>query len=101
MLKTDKRDALGLANRLYNQSQLGIQVADKTHSPHAMTTANLMALQKAKDYTRTLPDSKLLELQRLAASSIGTKDVIRQRGLVLEQGQLMKELRLLQEHVGQ
>ena len=28
---TDKRDALGLANTLYNQLQLGIQVADKTH----------------------------------------------------------------------
>lgn len=30
MLKTDKRDALGLANTLYNQLQLGVQVADKT-----------------------------------------------------------------------
>ena len=29
MLKTDKRDALGLANTLYNQLALGVQVADK------------------------------------------------------------------------
>ena len=29
MIKTDKRDALGLANRLYNQLELGAQVADK------------------------------------------------------------------------
>jgi len=168
MLKTDKRDALGLANTLYNQLQLGIQVADKTHlvrraepptaaaaqlkglirhryelvrestqrknkltaicdeifpeltsvlkdpnlptaltlrekfpTPHAIATASLTALQEVRGYTRTLPDSKLLELQRLAASSIGTKDVTRQRSLVLEQGQLMKELRLLQEHIGQ
>ena len=153
MLKTDKRDALGLANTLYNQLQLGIQVADKTHlvrraepptaaaaqlkglirhryelvrestqrknkltaicdeifpeltsvlkdpnlptaltlrekfpTPHAIATASLTALQEVRGYTRTLPDSKLLELQRLAASSIGTKDVTRQRSLVLEQG---------------
>ena len=30
MVKTDKRDALGLANTLYNQLELGVQVADKT-----------------------------------------------------------------------
>ena len=30
MIKTDKRDALGLANTLYNQLELGAQVADKT-----------------------------------------------------------------------
>lgn len=29
MVKTDKRDALGLANRLYTQLELGAQVADK------------------------------------------------------------------------
>ena len=29
MLKTDKRDALGLANQLYNQLELGVQMADK------------------------------------------------------------------------
>ena len=30
MIKTDKRDALGLANTLYNQLELGVQVADRT-----------------------------------------------------------------------
>lgn len=30
LLKTDKRDALGLANHLYNQLEKGIQVADRT-----------------------------------------------------------------------
>jgi transposase len=29
MLKTDKRDALGLANHLYNQLELGVQTANK------------------------------------------------------------------------
>jgi Transposase IS116/IS110/IS902 family len=40
-------------------------------------------------------------LQQLAAQSIGTKDLVRQRGLILEQGQLIRELRLLQEHIQQ
>lgn len=31
MLKTDKRDALGLANHLFNQLEKGIQLSDKTH----------------------------------------------------------------------
>ncbi len=30
MMKTDKRDALGLANHLYNMLEKGIQVPDKT-----------------------------------------------------------------------
>src|SRR5581483_1773860 len=42
-----------------------------------------------------------MHLQQLAASSIGTKDLVRQRGLVLEQGQLIRELRLLSEHIQQ
>jgi len=40
-------------------------------------------------------------LQRLAEQSIGTKDRVRQRALVLEQQQLICELKLLQEHVQQ
>jgi transposase len=168
MLKTDKRDALGLANHLYNQLELGIQVANKTQlvrraepptlaaaqlkglirhryelvrectrrknkliaicdeifpeftrvlrdpttptaltirekfpTPHALAIASLTALQETRGYTRILSDTKLLELQRLAEDSIGTKDLTRQRGLVLEQTQLIKELRLLQEHIAQ
>ncbi len=30
MIKTDKRDALGLANHLFNQLEKGVQFADKT-----------------------------------------------------------------------
>jgi transposase len=44
-------------------------------------------------------EAQLARLQELAAQSIGTKDVARQRGLVLEQGLFIKELRLLQEHM--
>jgi transposase len=167
MLKTDKRDALGLANHLYNQLEKGIQLADKTHlvrrllpsteaalqlkrwmrhryelsqegarrknkliaicdeifpeftqvfhdptlpmalafrerfpTPHALATASLTALRELR--TRNYPsNAQLVELQRLAAQTIGTKDIIRQRSLVLEQNQLIKELKLLQEHMQQ
>lgn len=168
MLKTDKRDALRLANTLYSQLELGVQVADKLQlvrrmlppteaarqlrglirhryelvqestqrknkltsicdevfpelvqvlknpnlptalsirerfpTPHALATASLTALQEARGNNRSLSDAKLLELQRLAGQSIGIKDPDRQRGLVFEQGQLIKELQLLQKHLEQ
>lgn len=166
LLKTDKRDALGLANHLYNQLEKGIQVGDPLqmvrrlapptpaaaqlrgmvhhhqelttestrrknkltaicdelfpeltrifHNPNgltalvfrerfptpaAITTASLSALQDARGKARTFSNQKLLELQRLAAESIGTKDVARQRGLVFEQQQLIEELRLITAHL--
>jgi transposase len=170
MMKTDKRDALGLANHLYNQLALGVQLADKAQlvrravaptptaaqlkglirhryelvreatqrknkliaicdelfpeltrvlkdptspialalreqfpTPAALAAASMQSLceirGKAKAYV--VGDAKLLQLQRLASQSIGTKDLIRQRGRVLEQRQLMRELRLLQEHTEQ
>lgn len=168
MIKTDKRDALGLANHLYNQLGLGVQVADKAQlvrravsatpaaaqlrglirhryelvreatqrknkliaicdelfpemtrvlknpngptalalreqfpTPASLATASMQSLVEIRGKAYVLSDAKLLELQRLAAQSIGTKDLLRQRGLVLEQTQLIKELRLLQEHIGQ
>lgn len=165
MLKTDKRDALGLANKLYTQLELGAQVEDKMqlvrrtvaptkaatqlkgliqhryelshHStrlknkltaiydeffpeftqvfhdpnrptalgyreqfptPSALATASLSALRSLR--TRSFPsDSQLLKLQQLARETIGTKDVDRQQGLLLEQTLLLKELRLVQEHL--
>lgn len=168
MLKTDKRDALGLANTLYNQLALGVQVANKAQlvrravppsdaaaqlkglirhryelvreatqrknkliaicdevfpelvqilkdpnlptalalrerfpTPAALATASLSALQEARGKNRQLSDTKLLYLQRLAAQSVGTKDILRQRGLLIEQTQLIRELRLLREHISQ
>ena len=165
MLKTDKRNALGLANTLYSQLALGAQVAEKTQlvrlavqptkaavqlkgliqhhcelsqectqrrnkltsicdelfpefttifrdpnlpsalafrekfpTPHAIATASLSALKEAR--LKTFPsEAQLLRLQQLASLPIGTKEVERQRSLVLEQGLLMKELRLIQEHL--
>jgi len=167
LIKTDKRDALGLANQLYNQLELGVQLADKTHlvrrllpaseaalqlkgwirhryelmhestqrknkltaicdelfpeltwvlkdpngvaalklrehfpTPHAIATTPLTAL--AQHRVSSHPSlEQLVELQRLASQTIGTKDIVRQRGLVLEQQQLIRELHMLQEHVQQ
>jgi transposase len=165
LIKTDKRDALGLANQLYNQLELGVQLADKTHlvrrllpaseaalqlkgwirhryelmhestqrknkltaicdelfpeltwvlkdpngvaalklrehfpTPHAIATTPLTALAQHRLSSHPCME-QLVELQRLASQTIGTKDIVRQRGLVLEQQQLIRELHILQEHV--
>src|SRR5262249_41188183 len=66
-------------------------------TPHALATASLTTLQQLRGSARSLSDAKLVELQRLAAQSIGTKDLARQRSLVLEQSQLIRELGLLRE----
>jgi len=166
MMKTDKRDALGLANTLYNQLELGVQVADRTQlvrqavpptesasllrglirhryelsqeaaqrknkliaicdevfpeftlickdpclpsalsireqfpTPQAVATASLQALQSARGKNRLLTDEKLIQLQQLAKQSIGTKDVGRLKGLLLEQKQVIRELKVQQEHL--
>ena len=165
MLKTDKRDALGLANTLYTQLELGAQVMDKMQlvrriappisaasqlqsvmrhryelshmstqyrnkltaicdelfpelvqvfhdpnlptalafreafpTPHAVAVASLNDLRVVRQ--RNFPsETQLLRLQQLAKETIGTTDLDRQRGLVLEQGLLIRELRLIQEHL--
>ncbi len=165
MMKTDKRDALSLANRLYTQLELGAQVADKMQlvrqivpptpaaaqlrgfiqhryelsrqdtqlrnkltalcdeifpeftqifhdpnrevalafrekfpTPHELATASLSALREAR--ARYFPsEANLLRLQQLARETIGIHNVDRLRGLKLEQELLIKELRLIQEHV--
>jgi transposase len=166
LLKTDKRDALGLANHLYNQLDKGIQLGDPLQvvrklapatpaaaqlrgmvhhrqeliaestrrrnkltaiydemfpefvqvfrdpngptalvfrerfpTPAALATASLSALQEARGKTFMLSDAKLLELQRLASTSIGTKDPSRLRGLSFEQQQLLEELKLIGKHL--
>ena len=45
--------------------------------------------------------AQLEQFQQAASQSIGVKDLVRQRGLTPEQGQLIRELRLLQEHIAQ
>lgn len=168
MLKTDKRDALSLANMLYSQLELGVQVPNKLQlvrralppteaakqlrglirhryelqqestqrknkltslcdqlfpeitqifknpnlptalllrerfpTPQALAAAPLTVLQEVRGKNHYFSDAKLLALQQLASQSIGVKDAIRQRSLILEQQQLIKELRLIQEHIEQ
>ncbi len=168
LLKSDKRDALGLGNVLFNQLEKGIQVGDPLQAirqlappteaaaqlrgtvqhrnelvaestqrknklisicdeifpeftqvlknpnlptalalrkrfptPAVLATTSLSALQEVRGNNRFLSDTKLLELQRLAAQSIGTKDPARLRGLTFEQSQLITELELLQSHLEQ
>src|SRR6185437_8102743 len=165
IIKTDKRDALGLANQLYNQLELGVQVADTLQvvrravpptpaaaqlkglmrhryelvseatqrknkltsicdelfpeltqvfknpnlptalelreqfpTPAAVASAPLIALGEVRK--KNFPsEAQLVRLQELAAASIGTREPGRVRGLTLEQSLLIKELRLIQEHL--
>ena len=168
LLKTDKRDALGLGNLLFNQLEKGIQMGDPMQAvrrlappteaasqlrgmvqhrqeltvestrrknkltsicdevfpefvqilkdpnlptalairkrfptPAALATASLLDLQELRGKNRSLSDAKLLELQRLAVQSIGTKEPARLRGLIFEQTQLIAELELIQAHLEQ
>ena len=168
LLKSDKRDALGLANLLYNQLEKGIQVSDPLQAvrrlvaptaaaaqlrgmvqhhaeliaestqrknkltaicdelfpeltrllrnpnlptalslrsqfptPAELVTATWSELREARGRTCSVSDAKLLELQRLASHSIGTKDVPRVHGLVFEQHQLIQELELIGQHLSQ
>lgn len=175
MNKTDKRDALSLANRLYTQLELGAQVEDKmqlvrhalpptkaasqlkgliqrryelshqcTHhrnkltaicdelfpeftrvfadpnrpialaireqfpTPHEIATACLADLKSAykSEHSQTrrgyhLSEAKVIQLQELARETIGTRDVDRQRSLTIEQKQLIRELRIMLEHLEQ
>lgn len=78
-----------------------LALRERFPTPQALASAGLALLQEVRGSAFLLTDAKLLELQRLAAESIGTRDLIRQRGLVLEQTQLIRELKVLQEHIGQ
>ena len=63
-----------------------------------MATASLTALREVRK--KSFPsEAQLVLLQQLAAQSIGTKGLARQRGLLLEQELLIKELRLIQDHL--
>lgn len=166
LLKSDTRDALGLANQLYNQMEKGMQVDDPlqavrklappteaaaqlrgmvqhhgdlvvestqrknrltsicdelfpelTHllrnpnlptalalrsrfpTPSLLALATFAELREARGRTCSVSDTKLRELQCLAARSIGVRDPARVNGLVFEQKQLIAELNLLGKHL--
>jgi transposase len=73
-------------------------VRQRFATPAAIAAASLDALRNTRIW-RHPSNAKFVELQQLAAHTIGTKNVSRQRGLVIEQAQLIEELLLLQKHV--
>lgn len=79
---------------------MALTIREHFPTPHAIATATLSALAALRTKNRP-SNAQLVELQRLASQSIGTKDLVRQRSLLLEQQQLIKELRVLQEHLQQ
>lgn len=77
-----------------------LDVREKFPTPNAVATASLVALREVRK--RNYPsEAQLALLQHLAAQSIGTKNLARQRSLLLEQSLLIKELRLIQGHLEQ
>src|SRR5262249_52502357 len=68
-------------------------------TPLALATASLTEIAAVRSGRGRPSKADLIALQRLASQSIGVKDLVRQRGLVVEQRQLIRELALLQEHV--
>jgi transposase len=70
-------------------------------TPQAIATPTLSALAELRIKHRYPSNTQLRWLEQLAAQRSGTQDLVRQRGLLREQAQLMRELRLLQEPIQQ
>ncbi|SRR6266571_5798153 len=77
-----------------------LAIREQFPTAHAVATASLSSLIALRAKSRPRLD-QLVQLQQLAGESIGTTDVVRLQGLMLEQSQLIKELKLLQEHMHQ
>ena len=84
----------------YPHLPTALAIREHFPTPQALAIAPLAALIALRGKSRpTL--AQLERLQLVASQSIGVKDLVRQRGLTLEQGQLIRELHLLQEHIAQ
>jgi hypothetical protein len=79
--------------------QTALVFRERFPPPAALETVSLSALQEARGKTKVLSNAKLVELQRLATTSIGTKDTARLRGLLFEQQQLIDEFKLISKHL--
>jgi hypothetical protein len=77
---------------------IALDLREKFPTPQVIATASLVALREVRRGCHP-SEAQLAQLQQLAAQSIGTKNVARQRGLLLEQEVLIKELRLIREHL--
>lgn len=82
-------------------SPTAVAVRKRFPTPATLATTSLLMLPDVRGKTRQLSDLKLLELQRLACQSIGTKEPARLRGLVFEQEQLLEELELIRKPLAQ
>jgi transposase len=77
---------------------MALDLRETFPTPQAVATASLTALREVRRRNRP-SEAELIRLQQLAAQSIGTKNLTRQRALLLEQEVLIKELRLIQNHL--
>jgi transposase len=73
-------------------------VRERFPTPHAVATAPLADLCACRSGTRP-SNAQFQALQEAARTSIGTGDLGRQRGLCLEQKQLIQTLRMLREQL--
>ncbi|GHO90096.1 hypothetical protein KSF_001440 [Reticulibacter mediterranei] len=77
---------------------MALAFREKFPTPHDITTASLSALRETR--VQYFPsETNLLRLQQLARETIGITNVDRLRGMKVEQELLIKELRLVQEHL--
>jgi transposase len=81
-------------------SPSALTLREKFPTPLAVATASRAELNGIR--RGNFPsEAQLIQLQQLAGQSIGIKNVVRQRTLILEQKQLINELRLIQEHAAE
>ena len=78
--------------------EIALLIREHFPTPAELAAASLQELQPLKR-GRQPGDAKLLRLLELAKTSIGITNTHRQQGLILEQRQLIDELRLLERHV--
>jgi transposase len=77
---------------------IALDLREQFPTPQALATASLPELRQVRK--RNHPsEAELARLQSLAAQSMGTKDLARPRGLLLEHELLIKELRLIQDQL--
>jgi transposase len=81
-------------------AQAALAIRERFPTPHHLATASQSELQVVRT-GHHLPVDKLERLQQAASTSIGLRQPDRQRGLLLEQRQLIAELQLLQEHIAE
>lgn len=75
-----------------------LALRDAYPTPAVIAQMPVEALQSTRIYTRP-GNAAFVRLKELAVQSIGNKDTERQMSLILEQHQLIRELRMVTEHI--